>query len=325
MALGAGLTFSQLLSGNPPFSDRKMDLQIVLAVLSGIRPPRPEDCPDWLWTTIEKCWREESGSRLTASEVATHLVEMATPTVNGISDAIAPNATQPPPPVTQKDPPKLNEAKPKRRFHVRDPVSDSNDFGSEVATLPPYPDLEDAPLEPFELSSPSPSFDVSGAFNTFPIVSSPSLDVPNTSLVRGVGSVQSGHTFSEPPPELNSLPPIRNDTRLAEIARRRQVLSNLRRQREALSRKRSMDEMDSLLVSGTPVKRQRHIFPPRSDDEALSQGPPEDHRPLGTLPIQSASAESSTAHGKKVPRVQGGEIRGPPRVCVLSGRALQTF
>ncbi|KAK1227756.1 Homeobox protein tos8 [Marasmius sp. AFHP31] len=64
-----GCTIYELLSGSAPFADRKMELQIVLAVLNGMRPTSPAECPDWLWKIIENCWSEEAGSRLTASEV----------------------------------------------------------------------------------------------------------------------------------------------------------------------------------------------------------------------------------------------------------------
>ncbi|KAL0059509.1 Homeobox protein tos8 [Marasmius tenuissimus] len=74
-----GCTMYELLAGNPPFSDKKMEFQIIMEVLGGIRPARPVECPDGLWTVIEKCWQEQSGSRLTASEVAIHLVDMTTP------------------------------------------------------------------------------------------------------------------------------------------------------------------------------------------------------------------------------------------------------
>ncbi|KAK1227758.1 Homeobox protein tos8 [Marasmius sp. AFHP31] len=70
-----GCTMYEIFTGIPPFSDRKMDLQIVLAVLNGIRPPRPAECPDQLWMIIERCWSEESRSRLIASQVAALLVE----------------------------------------------------------------------------------------------------------------------------------------------------------------------------------------------------------------------------------------------------------
>ncbi|KAK1230863.1 Homeobox protein tos8 [Marasmius sp. AFHP31] len=69
------LTVPKILAGSPPFSDKKMDPHIMIAVLSGMRPTRPAGCPDHLWTIIEKCWTEDSGSRLVASEVVALLSE----------------------------------------------------------------------------------------------------------------------------------------------------------------------------------------------------------------------------------------------------------
>ncbi|KAL0059503.1 Homeobox protein tos8 [Marasmius tenuissimus] len=70
-----GCTMYELLSGTPPFSDQKADPRIILSVLKGIRPVQPTECPDWLWTVIEKCWREEPSLRLTASEVAAYIAK----------------------------------------------------------------------------------------------------------------------------------------------------------------------------------------------------------------------------------------------------------
>ncbi|KAJ8080990.1 Homeobox protein tos8 [Marasmius tenuissimus] len=72
-----GCTMYELLSGTPPFSDQKADPRIILSVLKGIRPVQPTECPDWLWTVIEKCWREEPSLRLTASEVAAYIAKTA--------------------------------------------------------------------------------------------------------------------------------------------------------------------------------------------------------------------------------------------------------
>ncbi|KAJ8081020.1 Homeobox protein tos8 [Marasmius tenuissimus] len=75
-----GCTMYELLAGSPPFSDRKMDPQIMIAVLSGLRPTRPAGCPDQLWTIIENCWTEDSGSRPVASQVTSLLVKVTFPT-----------------------------------------------------------------------------------------------------------------------------------------------------------------------------------------------------------------------------------------------------
>ncbi|KAJ8080986.1 Homeobox protein tos8 [Marasmius tenuissimus] len=72
-----GCTMYEVFSGSPPFADSKMDVQIILSVLKGLRPMRPAECPHWLWTTIGKCWSENPGSRPTASTIATLLLKPA--------------------------------------------------------------------------------------------------------------------------------------------------------------------------------------------------------------------------------------------------------
>ncbi|KAL0059506.1 Protein kinase of the Mitotic Exit Network [Marasmius tenuissimus] len=72
-----GCTMYEVFSGSPPFADSKMDVQIILSVLKGLRPMRPAECPHWLWTTIGKSWSENPGSRPTASTIATLLLKPA--------------------------------------------------------------------------------------------------------------------------------------------------------------------------------------------------------------------------------------------------------
>ncbi|KAF9265316.1 kinase-like protein [Marasmius fiardii PR-910] len=65
-----GCTMYELFTGNPPFSEAKLnEYQIMLKVLSGARPLRPPLCPDWLWSLMQSCWREDFGERPSASEV----------------------------------------------------------------------------------------------------------------------------------------------------------------------------------------------------------------------------------------------------------------
>ncbi|KAJ8081024.1 hypothetical protein PM082_017864 [Marasmius tenuissimus] len=80
-----GCTMYEILAGSPPFSDRKMDPQIIIAVLGGVRPMRPAGCPDHLWTTIEQCWTEDSGSRLVASQVVALLPKLTLPSLSSPS------------------------------------------------------------------------------------------------------------------------------------------------------------------------------------------------------------------------------------------------
>ncbi|KAL0565803.1 Homeobox protein tos8 [Marasmius crinis-equi] len=71
-----GCTIYEILTGNTPFSEKKMDVHIILAVLSGSRPARPENCPDPLWQIIAGCWAEDAAIRPTVSGVASHLRKM---------------------------------------------------------------------------------------------------------------------------------------------------------------------------------------------------------------------------------------------------------
>ncbi|KAL0568482.1 hypothetical protein V5O48_013501 [Marasmius crinis-equi] len=68
-----GCTIYELLTGEIPFCEKRMDFQIIMAVLNGSRPPRPENCPDALWQIIEKCWTEDALVRPSASAVASEL------------------------------------------------------------------------------------------------------------------------------------------------------------------------------------------------------------------------------------------------------------
>ncbi|KAL0570316.1 Protein kinase of the Mitotic Exit Network [Marasmius crinis-equi] len=71
-----GCTIYELLTGSTPFCEKKMDFQIIMAVLNGCRPMRPENCPDLLWKIIEGCWAEDTVSRPSASEVKDQLGKM---------------------------------------------------------------------------------------------------------------------------------------------------------------------------------------------------------------------------------------------------------
>ncbi|KAK1227356.1 Homeobox protein tos8 [Marasmius sp. AFHP31] len=74
-----GCTMYEILAGTPPFTGM-IDPQIIIMVLRCGRPSRPAGCPDELWTTIENCWTEDSGSRPVASQVASLLVKVTFPT-----------------------------------------------------------------------------------------------------------------------------------------------------------------------------------------------------------------------------------------------------
>ncbi|KAG7088755.1 hypothetical protein E1B28_012720 [Marasmius oreades] len=72
-----GCTIFELLTGNAPFVEKKMDILVMIEVLKGSRPGQPSDCPDWLWAVVESCWREELELRPTAAEVASQFVWMS--------------------------------------------------------------------------------------------------------------------------------------------------------------------------------------------------------------------------------------------------------
>ncbi|KAG7088730.1 hypothetical protein E1B28_012698 [Marasmius oreades] len=72
-----GCTIFELLTGNAPFFEKKMDIQVMTEVLKGSRPGQPSDCPDWLWAVVESCWREEFELRPAAAEVASRFVWMS--------------------------------------------------------------------------------------------------------------------------------------------------------------------------------------------------------------------------------------------------------
>ncbi|KAK1217188.1 hypothetical protein PQX77_020164 [Marasmius sp. AFHP31] len=90
-----GCTIYEILAGKTPFCEKRMDVQIIMAVLTGSRPTRPDICPDWLWTIIESCWRSEPSRRPNAMEVANILGENRTGTLQSVgitSDSSSPVA-----------------------------------------------------------------------------------------------------------------------------------------------------------------------------------------------------------------------------------------
>ncbi|KAK7021819.1 Homeobox protein tos8 [Paramarasmius palmivorus] len=64
-----GCTIFEIISGNAPFAEKKLDVQIMIDVLKGLRPQRPDLCPDWLWNLVKTCWAEDISQRPTASQI----------------------------------------------------------------------------------------------------------------------------------------------------------------------------------------------------------------------------------------------------------------
>lgn len=65
-----------MFSNEYPFSDMAADLQVMIAVKRGKRPPRPlhelsrtRGLDDKIWNIIETCWNHDPAMRPTASKV----------------------------------------------------------------------------------------------------------------------------------------------------------------------------------------------------------------------------------------------------------------
>lgn len=74
-----GMTLLEVYTGRPPFSSGRVsfhnDAQILMVILSGKRPERPETraLTDDLWELIQQCWNEDPLVRPTSLEIANHL------------------------------------------------------------------------------------------------------------------------------------------------------------------------------------------------------------------------------------------------------------
>ncbi|KAI3615824.1 protein kinase, partial [Moniliophthora roreri] len=76
-----GCTIFEVVTGSAPFSEKKLDIQIMIDVLKGARPKRPSiaSCPDWLWDLVEACWAEDVSTRPAAREVVSRLSRIKLP------------------------------------------------------------------------------------------------------------------------------------------------------------------------------------------------------------------------------------------------------
>jgi serine/threonine protein kinase len=68
-----GMTVYQVLTGKWPFFSRK-EAEVTLVVLSGERPPKPEDAEEigmteTLWDLLSECWKEDRTKRPSISEI----------------------------------------------------------------------------------------------------------------------------------------------------------------------------------------------------------------------------------------------------------------
>ncbi|KAK7037704.1 hypothetical protein VNI00_010930 [Paramarasmius palmivorus] len=70
-----GCLFYEVVTGLPPFHNITRDIAIVMAVLRGKRPSRPEsiDVPDRLWALLENCWDAEPTARPTVDGILKRL------------------------------------------------------------------------------------------------------------------------------------------------------------------------------------------------------------------------------------------------------------
>jgi hypothetical protein len=56
-----GMTMLEVITGKVPFHHRRYDNIVIIDVIAGVRPPRPEeiitDKSDGLWDLLESCWQ----------------------------------------------------------------------------------------------------------------------------------------------------------------------------------------------------------------------------------------------------------------------------
>jgi serine/threonine protein kinase len=67
-----GVVIYEVLTGKPPFAGYR-NAYVVRMVLSGKRPPRPEEegnlFTDETWEVVERCWKKQPGDRPSAKDV----------------------------------------------------------------------------------------------------------------------------------------------------------------------------------------------------------------------------------------------------------------
>ena len=75
-----GMTVYQVLTGKWPFYPRK-EMEIVHAVISGERPPKPDNAEKIgmtgvVWELLEECWREDRTKRPLISEILSRFCKL---------------------------------------------------------------------------------------------------------------------------------------------------------------------------------------------------------------------------------------------------------
>ncbi|KAF8186928.1 kinase-like domain-containing protein, partial [Mycena galopus ATCC 62051] len=77
-----------ILTGKAPLYEIPRDVTVLIRVLEGIRPSRPEtiSADDKLWLLMQDCWREKSCHRPSISEIVRRLVAIGAKTAESTTD-----------------------------------------------------------------------------------------------------------------------------------------------------------------------------------------------------------------------------------------------
>ena len=78
-ALGkVGLTYHQVLCGNPPYWDIANKGAVIHAITEGVRPEKPEEAEglgftEGLWGVVQRCWLVDPSARPDVRKILSHL------------------------------------------------------------------------------------------------------------------------------------------------------------------------------------------------------------------------------------------------------------